>query len=244
MLIITDVFGLKHLTGLVFSILLIVLLLVVLKNKKHNSKCVLIFSAILILVLEFTKYSIMILNDNFGLNDLPFQLCSSAIYVMPLIALGNKNINKYALPFAFSIGLLAGGLALLYPSNILGSTEFWFPISGDYLPFISFLYHAYMIFYALYLYQQKLYIPKRKDIFTVFMMLLIAAVFVNVLNFIWDTDFMMLRYASGNPFQFLLQYHYLLFLSSMVFLGIIMITLTYVGFLLKADFDTKNTISK
>lgn len=231
MILTPNVFGTKHLVGLALMIFVITVLLILLKRIKHKQRYVLIYSALLILGLETLKYAYMISNAQFSLNDLPFQLCSFALYVMPLIAIGNKKINQYALPFAFSIGILAGGLALLYPSNILGTSDFWFPFEGDILPYISFIYHAHMIFYALYIYQQKIYVPTSKDILKVFIMLLGFASIANVLNFLWQTDFMMLRYGAGNPFQFLIDIHYIVFLLVMVILGIFMISLTYIGFL-------------
>jgi len=232
MILTPSVFGFKHISGLAMMILVITLLLILFKKYKHNHRIVLIYSAVLILSLEVIKYTYMISHHIFTLNDLPFQLCSFSLYVMPLIAINKASINKYAMPFAFSIGILAGGLALLYPSNILGSSDHWLPFEGDILPYISFIYHAHMIFYALYIYQQKLYVPVRKDIIKVFFMLLGFATFVNMLNFLWQTDFMMLRYGEGNPFQFLMEIHYVVYLVGMIVLGIIMISLTYIGFIL------------
>ena len=123
MILTPSVFGFKHISGLTMMILLIALLLILFKKYKHNHRIVLIYSSVLILSLEVIKYTYMINHDLFSLNDLSFQLCSFSLYVMPLIALNKVRINQYALPFAFSIGILAGSLALLYPSNILGSSN-------------------------------------------------------------------------------------------------------------------------
>lgn len=239
MILTPDVFGSKHLFGFIFMFFLVFGLLAFFIKRKHNQQHVLIFSAVLIISLETIKYIYMINEKSFGLNDLPFQLCSVSLYVMPLIAIGHQKINRIVMPIAFSIGLLAGSIALLYPSNILGISDHWFPFRGDLLPFVSFLYHAHMIFYALYLVTQKLYIPKLKDVYLVFSFLIGFALLANILNFIWSTDFMMLRYGNGNPFQFLISYHYLIFIAAMMVLGFILLILTFIGFTAKNQTKTQ-----
>ncbi|MCU0104344.1 YwaF family protein [Acholeplasma vituli] len=223
------VFGSKHLIGSSVTILFIILFLSLSLRPNVNRKVILRSSALLLIVLELFKYAYTLATDgSIGEYMYPFNLCSFSLYVTPIVAFGKGKFAKFITPFTYAVGLLAGSLVLLYPSNVLGSTETWFPIT-EVLPFHSFIYHGNMVFFSIFLVKSKLYEPKFKDFQKALLVLLIVATFSNTLNFILDEDYMLLREGNGSPFQFVLKsYNYVAYLGVMGLVGVLLIMLLYI----------------
>lgn len=157
----------------------------------------------------------------------PFNLCSFSLYVMPIVAFGKGKFARFMTPFTYAVGLLAGLLVLLYPSNVLGNSDQWFPVT-EVLPFHSFIYHGNMIFFSIYLAMSKSYVPKFMDFTKALFVLLLSAAFANVLNFILDTDYMLLHYGNGSPFQFVIEdVSYVAYLGVMSLVGLVLIILLF-----------------
>lgn len=224
-----EVFGTKHLVGtLVVSILIAVLLIYLLKVKKDtNHYLVLKVAALFLITLELIKYTYALLTyDSFPYHFIPMQLCSFSLYLMPLVAFTKEKVSKFFMPIAYSIGVLAGLIVLLYPATVLGGDIDWVPLSDNILPVQSFLYHGTMIFFSLYLVMSKLYRPTFADYGKVFIALMVFASLAAVTNLIFDTDMMFLNTANGSPFQFLLiEYGRLVYVLAMVLLAGFLLTL-------------------
>lgn len=245
-----EVFGPKHLIGssvvLAVIALLLVLLLKVLKVKNHRR--VLQITAVFLLALELLKYAqALITSGSFPLNYIPMQLCSFSLYLMPLVAFGNEKVSKFFMPMAYSIGILAGFIVLIYPATVLGGPYNWLPLSSNIVPMISFIYHGTMIFFAFYLVLSKTYHPSFVDYKRVFLSLIIFAGFAAVTNSIFDTDMMFLNTASGSPFQFVLNdYGRVAYMVVMVGLAALLLCLPVVSYLstIKDVFSSKMDTSK
>lgn len=244
-----EVFGEKHILGTLMIFLLIAIFLIfLLKIKKNiNHKTVLKVTALFLISLELLKYAYAAFNyDSFPYYFIPMQLCSFSLYLMPIVAFSKDKVSRFFMPIAYTIGLLAGLIVMIYPVTVLGGAYYWTPISENYLPILSFLYHGTMIFFSLYLVLSKLYRPSFKDYRRVFVALMVFASLAAITNFVFDTDMMFLNRASGSPFQFLLvDYGRLVYMLAMIVLAAILLTLPVLPYIstLKEVFVKRETLS-
>ncbi len=226
------VFGRKHLIGLAVSVVFIVGMLIFLhfmfRNKSEKAKTwVLRGLAIAILSLEFVKHMALLADDGIGISTYPLNLCHTILIVAPFVAFGKNKIAQFLKPYTFVVGLVAGLIVLAYPSTVLGKTEYWF-VNGEYLPFISFLYHSLMIIFSLYMIISKIYKPKPIDSLWAFCVLFGYSIFISILNVIVGADWCFLGDASSSPLGFIYNaggwfLHYLVILCA----GIILLALFY-----------------
>jgi uncharacterized membrane protein YwaF len=226
-----EVFGPKHLVGSLFVMLLIALILIltliIVKNKNHSR--VLKFTALFILTLELTKYLYTIITiGSLPLHYIPMQLCSFSLYLMPLTAFSKGKVAEFFRPTTFAIGLMAGLTVLFYPATVLGVDDNWFPLSDNVIQIISFLFHGTMVFFAFYLVLSKTYVPKFKDYPRAYATLLVFAMMAVLTNAFFSTDMMVLNTANGSPFQFvLLEYGRLSYMLVMLFLAMVILILPF-----------------
>lgn len=123
-----QVFGFKHLTGLLAIIFLIVLLLY-LCEKKFSDK---------------QRIVLIVRDGSFPMNHLPLQLCSLPLYLVPILAFAKpkSKVLSFVKPAAYATVLFGGMVALLLPFNVIGNAVNWVPLSGNILPIRSFLFHG------------------------------------------------------------------------------------------------------
>lgn len=238
-------FGSKHIIGVLMVIVVVVVLMFINKeesDEKHK-KMMLKFT-IAFIGLEVIKLLFMTIRDSsFPMNHLPFHLCSLPLYLY-LILYFAKEDSKLALfvkPAAYMGVLLAAIVALALPTNILGNNDTWFSIDENFLPLLSFVYHALMIFAPLYMINRGYYTVKVSDIpkaMLTISFLMVAAVLFNALL---DTDYMLLNTGKGSPLVFLLDYGQLVYTFSMIALGLILIACG--GYITVGVIKLKNIIS-
>lgn len=158
-----------------------------------------------LLILEIMKQAKAIADGGwYPLWALPFQLCSVPIYLMPLVAFGPKKLSAFVAPGCFTINLFAALAMLAYPSTVLGTTDTWFPLVGNYYPIVSWSFHGTMIFFSLYLLFSKQYTPRLRDYPRAYLTMVFFAIIAIIANAIWNTDMMFLNTAYGMPFGFIL----------------------------------------
>ena len=216
-------FGQKHLSGLLWLGILIVVLLTVLLLTKRKwklgtgfDKGVIRYTCYFMWALEIIKTVRMINYADYGpvghypIWMAPFHICSMGLYAFLLIG-GKKDsrIAKFVTPFAYSVMMVVTSIILTIPasSGILGPTGDWKLCFDNILPYQSWLYHGSILFVPLYMALSGFYRPRWQDIPKAIGVLSILAVFAQGLNFLFDgsgADFMTLRYGNGNPFAFLL----------------------------------------
>ncbi|MCL1791846.1 MAG: YwaF family protein [Peptococcaceae bacterium] len=209
------VFSLKHIIGLIWVTVMIVGLFLI-SNKVRATKgigCVLKSGAVLLIVVELSKYLYLYLEGSLTLYYFPLHFCSLVLYVYPIIAfLPDTKIVRLLLPFAFAGGILAGFIALILPSNILGPPDIPWLSMASALPIISFIYHGIMIWYSAYLAYSRYYVPRYRDAGNVLGFVLFFAAIAMIVNTVFDQDFMLLRYGNGNPLAVLINDHYFLYI--------------------------------
>lgn len=233
-----EIFGIKHIIGTSFILLLIFGILFFLLKKErtetfHNN--VLKVTAVFLLSLEIAKITyIVVTKGSLPPYMYPMQLCSMSLYAMPVIAFGRGKVRTNILPFAYAVSLISGILVLLLPTTVLGNSYFWFPFSENILPYHSFFYHGTMIFFSLYLVFSKIYKPKFKDSLKAMLTLLLIAPITGIANLFLDTDYMFLRTGKGNPIQFILLDHgYIIYIIFMMLAFYTLVSLSFLPFIKK-----------
>lgn len=230
-----QVFGDKHLFGTGFLLLAVFVFLFLLKKSKTDLKkqqrFYLYLFTVLFLVIESLRLIFLFIRDGgLAIYQLPLNLCSVPLYLYPAISLDKKNgrLKQWLMPAAFATVMLAGLIALLIPSNILGPEMFWLPIDKNYVEIASFTFHAVMIAAPLALIKLDFYKPKLSDVgYALAFTGGFAAVAMTV-NVLTNQDFLLLNYGNGSPFQFLITESKLLYQATMIGLGAFLITMFFV----------------
>ncbi len=235
MLVLAQVFGEKHLFGTGFLMLLVVLFLVFLKPNSQGLKKQQIFYlrlfTFLFLGIEGLRLIFLIDRDGgLAIYQLPLNLCSVPLYLYPALALDNKNglIKRWLMPASFATVMLAGLVALLIPTNILGPELSWFPLERNVVEMTSFTYHAVMIAAPLALIKLGYYQPKIKDIPYALAFTAAFAAVAMIVNAFTNQDFLLLNYGNGSPFQFLIATSQFVYQLAMFGLGIFLISMFFI----------------
>lgn len=223
MILAAELFGSKHIIGLVIMLIVIGIMFVVSEYVlKSNQKKIMYLLLILFYGLEIAKILyIWIRNGSYPMNHLPFHLCSLPLYLMPLVTfVKNEKALKFIWPSLVG-GLLFGGfMAMIYPSTILGEGTSFLPLSENVLPLMSFVYHPVMIFTAIYFVYKGIYKIEFTKFLYGFPLIIMFMLMAMVVNKIGDKDFMLLNRGTGSPFQFLQETSQLLYVVSMILLGL------------------------
>lgn len=227
--LLVPLFGFKHVTGLLAVVLLVVVLFIVMGKLKVKEKQFAFIFMIVFFVLEIIKISYMWYGDTYPMNHLPFHLCSMPLYLFPVyyFSKAGSKLEYFTKAGIYGVVFMAGFIALVMPTNIIGSYESWALVQDNFLPILSFVYHGTMIFVSLYILKRGFYKFKYKDVLKAFTCALALMVFAIIANMIFDKDFMLLNRGSGSPFQFLIETSQLLYTFSMIFLGFFIIHLDF-----------------
>jgi hypothetical protein len=234
-MLLAQVFGEKHLFGTGLLLFIVTIFLFLLKKSATQLKRQQLFYLYLFtglfLVIELLRL-IFLFNRDGGLAiyQLPLNLCSVPLYVYPAISLDKKHgrLKQWLMPAAFATVMLAGLIALLIPTNILGPELFWLPINKNYVEIASFTYHAVMIAAPLALIKLDFYRPKMGDVGYALTFTAGFAAFAMMVNALTNQDFLLLNYGNGSPFQFLISESKLLYQSTMIGLGALLISMFFV----------------
>jgi hypothetical protein len=230
-----QVFGDKHLFGSGLLFLLVALFLIWLKPNKNRllrqQRFYLILFTCLFFLFEGLRLILLIQRDGgLAIYQLPLNLCSVPLYLYPALSVDQKRgiMTKWLMPAAFATVMLAGLIALLIPSNILGVESGWFPLQNNLVEITSFTYHALMIAAPLALIKLNFYQPTIKDIPYALAFTGIFAAVAMVVNALTNQDFLLLNYGTGSPFQFLIAESKLLYQIVMVGLGAVLLSLFFI----------------
>jgi hypothetical protein len=227
--ILVDLFAPKHIMGLQFVVVWVIILFVVMSLLKIKEKQFALIFTIVFFVLEIVKISFMWYRGGFPMNHLPFHLCSMPLYLFPVyyFSKAGSKLEDFARAGIYGVVFMSGLIALIIPTNIIGDVETWILVEDNFLPYISFIYHGTMIFVSLYILIKGFYKFKYSDVLKAFSCALVLMVFAVIANALLDKDFMLLNRGSGSPFQFLIETSQLLYTFSMVFLGFFIIHLNF-----------------
>lgn len=208
--------------------------LIVYRNKLSDKTKLLVLRLTIAFMwlMEVLKFVILLRTyGNIPLGEFPFALCSMPLYLFPFVAFGKSKFSDYLKPSAFIVGLLAGAITLLYPSNVLGGAYPWFSFSEALFPLRSFVYHTVMILFAINMLLSGVYKMKKGDLVKAIVVLLTLATIAITLNsLIPNADFFMLGMGYGSPFAFLRDISPFLYIAVMITLALFIISLVYLPF--------------
>lgn len=240
-------FGMKHMSGLLMMAALLLMYfipLVLLKNKmtKNQKQWVLKGTSLFLIFIEIIKYMILLREyGNIPIGEFPMHFCNMPLLLFPWVSFGKSKFAEFLKPAAFMMGLFAGVIALVYPSNILGENYPWFSYTDEYLfPFRSFLFHTVMIMFSSYMLLSGEYKIKRHDTWRALVVMLVCAGIGKIFNwFIPGADYFMLGMGYGSPLNFLMPISKALYILAMMGCGIIVNVLFYLPFELKLRKEAK-----
>ena len=205
------VFGEKHLlgTGILFVLSFFFLLWIRLKKSrltKHDRLFLHTFT-ILFLVIEALRLYFLYARGEFSIVQLPLNLCSVPLYVYPLLSFSKKEskLHRFVLPASFATVMLAGLIALILPTNIMGNELHWLPLDKNAVEIASFTYHGLMMTAPLALIALGYYQPRLKDVGNALVFTGLFAAVAMTFNAFNSTDFLLLNTGIGSPFQFLIE---------------------------------------
>ena len=137
-------------------------------------------------------------------------------------------IKEMAHAGKFSTVVLAGLIALLIQTNILGTELSWLPIEKNLVEITSFIFHGIMITAPLALIKLGYYKPVIHDIPKALLFTGGFAVIAMIVNAYTNQDFLLLNYGTGSPFQFLMTTSKLLYQFTIISLGALLISLFFI----------------
>lgn len=143
-----------------------------------------------IVLLEIAKISYLIINNEFKLKYLPFELCSFAIFAIFYHAYTDNRIVGDMLYNLF----LPGAITALLFCNWTHRPIYQF------MSLFSFVFHFALVLYCVMVLYAGVVKPNIRRIRYSILFLIVATLFIYPLNKVWDTNFMFLNVPSpGSP---------------------------------------------
>ena len=124
---------------------------------------------------------------------LPFYACSLFIFTLPFAAWGKGKSKEVALAFLCTLGLLFGGIGVVY-CNGLNYYPFW-----TFGAFHSLFFHSSMFFTGVYLLISGYHKPSRKDALFAMIPILLMSLIAIPVNYLLGADYMSLYSGGGVP---------------------------------------------
>lgn len=194
----SDLFKTEHIIFIILAFISIISICIFIKkvNKRKVDKYIKIMS-IVITILEITKIvweSYYDIRTGRGFNKegiLPLYTCSLYIYCMLLAGWTKGKAKEYSLSFLTTIGLLFGGIGLVY-CNGLNWYPFW-----TFGAFYSLFFHYIMLFTGVFLLSTKYKKLEWVDANKSFIVICCLALISIPANYEYGADYMQLYSASG-----------------------------------------------
>lgn len=129
---------------------------------------------------------------------LPLYLCSMFIYVLPFAGYGKGKVQRSALGFLCSLGIVGGFSNIFFP-NIFNNYPFF-----SYASFVSLGFHSLMVFTGTWLLISGYFVPEKKDFVLAFLPTIVFAIIVIPIAYILQSkginnDYMLILHAYGVP---------------------------------------------
>lgn len=130
--------------------------------------------------------------NSFGL--LPIYTCSLFIYTLGFAGFGKGSVKRYALAFLTTIGLLYGGIGVIY-CNGLNFYPFW-----TFGAFYSLYFHSAMFVTGVFLLMTQYYRLNWSDALRTMVPILLLCLAAIPVNHMLGSDYMLIYSGSGVPF--------------------------------------------
>ena len=196
----SDLFSTPHLFYIVLIFLLVPLVSYFLRNAKRekitNALKILFFVVAALEIIKITWESYYDITTGQGFNTggiLPFYTCSLFIFTLPFAAWGKGKTKETALSFLCTIGLLFGGIGVVY-CNGLNYYPFW-----TFGAFHSLFFHAAMFSTGVYLLISGYKKPTWESVLRSMIPILFMSLIAIPVNYALGCDYMSLYSGGGIP---------------------------------------------
>lgn len=197
----TGMFTPEHIVLIVLVYLIAIFLPILLRRAQRRKITIFLrVLSIVMVVWEATKitwesyFDITIGDGRFNFEGiLPLYTCSLFIYTLLVAAWTHGRVQKIALSFITTIGLLYGAIGVIYCNGLN-----WYPLfsfGGLY----SFLFHSTMFVTGMILLITGYHELQWKDSLWAMIPILILSVLAIPANYRWGADYMLLHTGSGVP---------------------------------------------
>ena len=197
----SDLFCTAHLVYICLVFLLAPLVSYALRNVKRekiaNTLKILFFLVAILEVAKISWESYYDVTTGQGFNAggiLPFYSCSLFIFTLPFAAWGKGKAKEIALAFLCTLGLLFGGIGVVY-CNGLNYYPFW-----TFGAFYSLFFHTTMFATGVFLLRSGYKTLDWDDALKALVPVLALALIAIPIDYILKTDYMMIWSGSGVPF--------------------------------------------
>ena len=180
-------YGTYHLTCVALAIVTAIVLVVLFKNA--NEKTVRVLTAItwiVMVVLEIGKQILFCLHMNeagefswsYYWYFLPFQFCSSPLYILPIVAFAkNSKFRDAAIIFLATFGFFGGACVYAFPGDVF----LWF----QFINVQTMVHHGVQVFFGIYLavrYREKLNFKNLVRATGIFVVMCAIAMAINLIT--------------------------------------------------------------
>ena len=181
-------FDYLHVISMIIVLSLILLGLKIIKNiKKESAKKLLRVLAILVPAVEFSHtYWLYKCGITSISKLLPFHICALNIFFIPLSVFTTNVIIK---EYTYAYSIIGGFLGIVCPSGVSGS----YPIF-HYQTIQTFIYHGLLIFIPIAMCMIGEIKPNYKNLYKVHIIFIIIAVFVGTFDYVFDENYMFIKY--------------------------------------------------
>ena len=228
-------FTYTHIIWIAISILIIVAMLLISKFLKMSNKTVLTIMCVVSALSEIVKISLNMIDGVDGgkvlsPGSLPFHLCSIQIFFIFGLRffIKKESVKKVLYNFMVPTSLIGASMSLLIPTI---GTSFAAVQVYQY-----FIYHAFLIFYGVYLIREHLAVINVKTLFINYGLLLIIVLFdlwINSFLSFWGANFM---YLTKPPMENLpilnLDNGWYVYIISLLVVGTILMVLFHMPFII------------
>ena len=228
-------FTYTHFIWIAISVLIILTLLFLTKRLNVSHKNVLTIMCIISALSEITKISLNMVDGVSGgkvlsPGSLPFHLCSIQIFFIFGLRffIKNENVKKVLYNFMVPTSLIGASMSLLIPTV---GTSFLNVQVYQY-----FIYHAFLIFYGIYLIREHLAELSLKVLFVNYGLLLMFVLFdlwVNSFLSFWGANFM---YLTRPPMENLpilnLNHGWYVYIINLLTVGMVLMVMFHLPFII------------
>lgn len=234
-------FTYKHLIWLGICLVIILTLTIISKKFKFSLKTSSLIMSIICILSEVSKVmGDMVENVNGGMNlnprSLPFHLCSLMIFVVFYIFFTKESkLKQVLINFLACVGVVGSLMALLIPSV---GVEF-----NEYMPYQSFIYHASLMWFAIYLIMfkhTKLNFKTYISNVIILLVLTFIMVYVNGMLQVYGTNFFFIVRPPVNGLPILnLNHGWHIYFISLIFVGLVLVSIFHLPFIIIDKMNSK-----
>lgn len=204
-----------------FSLILIFVPFLMRKSSKKTLKIILIIALFVQVVLEFSKFAIVsVVESNIPFaTHIPIHMSSWFMYILPFVIWGKGAVKQCAISFICTLQLFGG-----FINFFLGYSMYNYP-AFSFFGFHALFYHFVMSFIALLLIWTGEYKPRKSDLLTTIIPLVISSAVAIAVDYIFGWDYMFFFSGEKTPMAILFSWMPQWLATILIFVGYYLVTI-------------------